>query len=120
MRITLNMQTSGALLSINDQQEKITQLSQQIASGVTLSSPSDDPYVWAQTMNINQGLDQYNSLLSNINFATGWGQATESSLSQLSDLVTQAKQIAISATSAGNKPEPARWPVRLAAFCSRR
>ena len=100
MRITLNMQTSGALLSINDQQEKITQLSQQIASGVTLSAPSDDPYVWAQTMNINQGLDQYNSLLSNINFATGWGQATESSLSQLSDLVTQAKQIAISATSA--------------------
>ncbi len=100
MRITLNMQTSGALLSINDQQEKITQLSQQIASGVTLSSPSDDPYVWAQTMNINQGLDQYNSILSNVNFATGWGQATESALNQLSDLVSQAKQIAIQATGA--------------------
>jgi len=100
MRITLNMQTSGALLDINNQQEQITQISQQIASGVTLSSPSDDPYAWAQTMNINQGLKEYNSILSGVNFATGWGQATDSSLSQLSSLVSQAQQIAVSATSA--------------------
>ena len=51
-------------------------------------------------MNINQGLKEYNSILSGINFATGWGRATESALSQLSDLVSQAQQIAISATSA--------------------
>ena len=100
MRITLNMQTSEALLTINDQQEQITQLSQQIASGVTLSSPSDDPYAWAQAMNINQRLKEYNSILSGINFATGWGRATDSALNQLSNLVSQAQQIAISATSA--------------------
>ena len=97
MRITLNMQTSGVLLNINNQQEKITQLSQQIASGVKLSSPSDDPYAWSQTMNINQGLQEYKSILSGINYATGFGQATESALNQLSDLVSQAQQVAISA-----------------------
>jgi len=100
MRITLNMQTNEALLTLNNQQEQITNLSQQIASGVTLSSPSDDPYDWAQAMNINQGLQEYNSILSGINFATGWGQATGSALSQLSNLVSQAQQTAISAASA--------------------
>jgi flagellar hook-associated protein 3 FlgL len=99
MRITLNMQTSGVVLSINQQQEQITQLSQQIASGVTLTSPSDDPYAWAQTMNINQGLKEYNSILSGINYGTGWGQATSSALSQLSSLVSQAQQAAVSASS---------------------
>ena len=107
MRITLNMQTSEALLNINNQQENITQLSQQIASGEVLSSPSDDPYAWAQTMNINQGLQEYKSILSGINFGTGWGQATESALNQLSDLVSQAQQVAISAQSETGSQESA-------------
>ena len=99
MRITLNMQTDQTLLTLNDQQEQINQLSQQISSGVTLSSPSDDPYDWAQAMNLNQGLQEYNSILSGISFGTGWCQATGSALSQLSNLVSQAQQIAVSARS---------------------
>ncbi|MGA2936077.1 MAG: flagellin [Syntrophobacteraceae bacterium] len=100
MRITLGMQTNQTLLTLNDQQEQINQLSQQISSGVKLSSPSDDPFGWAQVMNVNQGLQEYNSILSGINFGTGWAQATGSALSQLSNLVSQAQQIAISAGSA--------------------
>ncbi len=107
MRITLGMQTSQTLLSLNDQQEQITQISQQIASGVKLSSPSDDPYDWAQAMNLNQGLQEYNSILSGVNFGTGWGQATGSALSQLSNLVSQAQQIAISASSANGTSQSA-------------
>ena len=99
MRITLNMQTSGVLLEINNQQEQITQLSQQIASGQKLSSPSDDPYAWAQTMNINQGLQEYKSILTGISYGTGWGQATGSALNQLSNLVSAAQQAAVSAQS---------------------
>lgn len=94
------MQTNQTLLTLNDQQEQITQLSQQISSGVKLSSPSDDPYDWAQAMNLNQGLQEYNSILSGINFGAGWGKATGSALSQLSNLVSQAQQIAISTGSA--------------------
>ncbi len=99
MRITLDMQTDQNLLTINDQQEQINQLSQQISSGQKLSSPSDDPYDWAQAMNLNQGLQEYTSILSGISFGTGWCQATGSALSQLSNLVSQAQQIAVSAGS---------------------
>lgn len=100
MRISFTMQTDETLLNLNDKQEQISQLSQSIASGTKLSSPADDPYSWAQAMDVKQGLREYNSILSGINFATGWGQATGSALSQLSNLVSQAQQIAISATSA--------------------
>jgi flagellar hook-associated protein 3 FlgL len=100
MRITLNMQTNQTLLTLNDQQEQINQLSQQISSGVKLSSPSDDPYDWAQAMDLNQGLQEYSSILSGISFGTGWAKATSSALSQLSNLVSQAQQIAVSASSA--------------------
>lgn len=99
MRISFGMQTSEALLTLNDKQEQINQLSQQISSGVKLSSPADDPYSWAQAMNVKQGLRQYQSIMSNITYATGWEQTSNSALSQLSNLVSQAKQAAISATS---------------------
>ncbi len=105
MRITFNMQSNETLLTLNNQQEQINQLSQQIASGVKLSSASDDPDAWAQTMNVNQGLGEYNSIVGGLNFATGWGQSTESSLSQLSDLVSQAKQVAISASGASTSTQ---------------
>ncbi len=107
MRITLNMQTDQSLLTLNNQQEKITQLSQEISSGVKLSSASDDPYAWSQVMNVKQGMSEYNSILSGINFATGWDQATESSLNELSDLVSQAQQVAITASSANSTSQNA-------------
>jgi flagellar hook-associated protein 3 FlgL len=93
------MQNNESLLTLNNQQEQITQLSQEISSGLKLNSASDDPSAWAQAMNVKQGLREYTSCLSGISFATGWGDATESALNQLSDLVSQAKQLAISASS---------------------
>ncbi|SPF36274.1 putative Flagellar hook-associated protein 3 [Syntrophobacter sp. SbD1] len=109
MRITLNMQDAQSLLTLNNQQEQITQLSQQISSGQQMSAPSDDPYSWAQAMNTQQGLREYTSIQSNISFATGWEQATSSALSQLSSLVSQAKQVAISASSASGTTESAAY-----------
>ena len=105
MRITFSMQTNETLQNVNDQQEQINTLSQQISSGKLMSSPSDSPLAWSESMNANQTLREYNSFLSNINFATGWGQTTESALSQLSDLLTQAKGVAEEATSAAGESE---------------
>lgn len=100
MRITLGMSTNETLLNLNDQQEQINTLSQQISSGKQLNAASDNPYSWSQAMNTTQTVREYNSFISNVNFATGWGNATESALSQFSTLLTQAKSVAESGTSA--------------------
>lgn len=109
MRITFTMLGNSTLTNLNNQQEQISTLSEQISSGTTLASPSDDPYAWAQSMNVNQGVREYNSFLSNITFATGWGNSTESSLNQLTDLISQAKQIAISASSTNGSTQASAY-----------
>lgn len=100
MRITFGMQTSETLINLNDQQEQITNLSQEISSGKQLLAPSDNPESWAQAMSASQTVREYNSFISNVNFATGWGQETESALTTLTGLLSQAKQVGIEANSA--------------------
>jgi flagellar hook-associated protein 3 FlgL len=100
MRISFNMQSGQTLQTLNDKQEQINTLSQELSTGVKLSTPADDPYSWAQSMNTKQGLREYDSILNNITFATGWQQTADSALTQISGLVSQAKQTAISALGA--------------------
>lgn len=99
MRISFAMQTGTTIQSLDDQQQQITTLSNAISSGNSMTSPSDDPYAWARSMNIKQGLTEYDSILQNVNYATGWNNTTDSALNQLSNLVSEARQVAISATS---------------------
>jgi flagellar hook-associated protein 3 FlgL len=94
------MENTQTLLDLEQDQDQINQTSEALSSGVKFSSPSDDPYAWAQSMNAQQGIREYTSIQSNLTFATGWEKATSSALTQLSDLVSQAEQVAISATSA--------------------
>jgi flagellar hook-associated protein 3 FlgL len=99
MRITLIASNDQNLLTLENQETEINQISQTISSGQKMSSPSDDPYSWAQAMNVQQGVREYNSVLGNVSYANGFEQATSSALSQLSDLLSQAKDVAISAAS---------------------
>jgi flagellar hook-associated protein 3 FlgL len=100
------MQTNNALLAFEQDQDQISTLSTEVSSGSTLTSPGDDPNAWAQSMNFRQGIREYNTLVSNINFATGWDQATDSSLNQISTLLSQAQQTAISAQGASGMSDP--------------
>jgi flagellar hook-associated protein 3 FlgL len=100
MRISFAMQSDATIQSLDGQQEQINTLSNSISSGQKLASPTDDPSSWSQSMNVKQGLREYDSILSNIDYATAWGNSTDSALNQLSNLVSQAQQTAISAASA--------------------
>lgn len=99
MRVSFAIQKETTLLSLNQKQENMMRLSDQISSGVRFSSPSDDPYSWAQSMDVKQGLREYDSILGNISYASGWNKATDSALNHISDFVSEARQAAISAQS---------------------
>ncbi len=99
MRVSFAIQKETTLISLNQKQESMMRLSDQISSGVRFNSPSDDPFSWAQSMDVKQGLREYDAILGNINYATGWNNATDSALNHLSDLVSQARQTAISSQS---------------------
>ncbi len=50
-------------------------------------------------MTVKQGLREYDSVLGNIDFATGWNESTDSALSNLSKLISDARQVGITAAS---------------------
>lgn len=106
MRISFAIQKDSALLSIDQNQEEINRLSTAVTTGNKLTCPGDDPSAWSQSMDFKQGLREYDSILNNINFATGWNQSTDSALSQISNLLSQAKQTAISAEGGSGMEDP--------------
>lgn len=97
MRITLSMAMESQTAAINRKQEDIARLSNNISSGKKLLNSSDDPLGWAQGMDIKQGLRELDSFQKNIDFATGWNQMTDTALSHLSDVVSNAQKIGTSA-----------------------
>lgn len=103
MRVSFAMTYSNSTQNLDQDKTDISKLSAQVSSGTRLQSPTDDPWAWSQAFNMNQNLREYQSFQSNIQYAQGWGQATESALSQMSDLLVKAKQIAIGSISANSQ-----------------
>lgn len=100
MRITFALQNDRILYRLNQRQEDISHLTDAVSSGNRLSSPSDDPTAWAKAMTYRQGMREYDSLLQNVSFATGWNQASDSAINALTDMVSTARQAGISAENA--------------------
>ncbi len=99
MRISFANEKDASLFWINQRKEDIATLTNSISSQKKMASPSDDPASWARAMDFKHGLGEYDSILGNMDFATGWDQATDSALNNISDLISQARQAAISANS---------------------
>ncbi len=97
MRISFAIEQDNNLLWLNRRKESTNQLSNSISSGTKLASPSDDPVAWARSADLKQGLREYDSILGNLDFATGWNQAADAALTNVSDLISQARQVGISA-----------------------
>jgi flagellar hook-associated protein 3 FlgL len=102
MRITLAMQNETTVQNLNQHLSSMDRLARTVSSGKRLATPSDDPSGWAQSLNLQANLKDYDSIIKNIDFATGWNQVTDNALTNLSDLVSQARQIGIQAASANS------------------
>ena len=97
MRITLAMNQQTTLRDINNNSEDVNRLISSISTGKKLSKAADDPSAWAQAMDLKQGMREYDTINSNMDFVTTWDNTTDSALNQLNNLVTQAKNAAIQA-----------------------
>jgi len=106
MRITFGTQYKGTVSSLNKNLEQMYSLSDAMASGVRLTAPSDDPASWSKAMDLKQGLREYDSVLKNIDYATGWTETTDSALSDISDLLSQAHAAGVAAIGADGSEEP--------------
>ena len=92
IRLNSLTRSSGELLTLN----------QQLSSGVRLARPSDDAVASAIVSGIDASIERDDQRLRNLSHARGLMNETDVSLSQITELVDQSKQIALEQTGSGS------------------
>jgi len=83
-----------SLGTLQSNQLSLLKVQQQIATGQRLSLPSDDPAATVGIMGLNQQIAANTQYNNNLTFASGFLGMADSTLSNISTLVTQAQSIA--------------------------
>lgn len=99
MRITNGMIAATTLRNVEANQARIEQLQSQLTSGSRITKPSDDPIGAARALSFQEGIDQTDQYLSNIDQATGWLNTTDSTLSAVTTLLQRARELAVQGSS---------------------
>jgi flagellar hook-associated protein 3 FlgL len=103
MRVSFAMRYSNMVRQMGQKQADLSRLSDTLSSGVRVQRPSDDPTAWSEASSVSESLRQLDTYKNNIDFATGWNNQTDSALTQLNDLITQARDLGIRAVSASSE-----------------
>lgn len=89
MRITNRMMTNSTLGNINKNKQNLTKLEEQYNTGKKIQRPSDDPIIAVRALKLRGNLTELNQYYEkNIPDARSWMEVTESSLQQITDLMT--------------------------------
>jgi flagellar hook-associated protein 3 FlgL len=94
MRVTFTQTYDKLTLNINSKQEAVDRYSNMVASGKRFQKAADDPWAWARSANLQQGLREIEAFQKNVTFGNDWNQASGTALYHVADLVSQAKQAA--------------------------
>jgi flagellar hook-associated protein 3 FlgL len=95
MRVTTSMIQRNVLSDLNTLSEKLSKTQSKASSGKEITRPSDDPFNAARAMGLRQSLDANTQYTRNLNDAQGWQDATESSLSSMTDFVKRANTLVL-------------------------
>ncbi len=93
-RITTQMQNAQMLGGMLGTQSALAKVEQQISTGQQLTAPSDDPAAATGIMQLNNQISGATQFDSNLNFASGFLNTADSTLTSVSSLINQANSIA--------------------------
>ena len=99
MRISQNMLYSSSIRYMNGSLGKLAEANEQNASQLRINRPSDDPAGYAEARGLDsviRGLDQYSD---NIGVAKSWLNQADSTLLQVSTIMTSIKGLASQAST---------------------
>jgi flagellar hook-associated protein 3 FlgL len=94
-RITHGMMSRNVLADLNAVSTRLSKTQQKIASNKEISRPSDDPFDASRAMALRQSLAATRQHQRNAQDATGWQDATEQALGQVTDLVHRARELIV-------------------------
>ncbi len=95
-RVTHNLQTLSLLDSLRRNTMNLFTEQNKLASGLRLNSPSDDPVLASKALNLSEVLDAQEQILLNVRYADAFLTATDNGMSDIADLLTEARATASS------------------------
>ncbi len=102
VRITNNAIVRTSLASIQDNLRRVGEAHQRATSGLRISRVSDDPAGASQVLGADRGLRALEQYRRNIDSARTRLDAEETALTQLSDLLTRGRELALAQANASS------------------
>ncbi|MEA5114689.1 MAG: flagellar hook-associated protein FlgL [Geobacteraceae bacterium] len=99
MRITSGMTANNALYYLQKESSRLNLLNEQVASGLVINRPSDDPISTRQILDMNSDIKSGDQYLSNITKSNMWLSTTDTALQGMAGFISQAKKLAGTITS---------------------
>jgi flagellar hook-associated protein 3 FlgL len=98
-RVTTQMTASNLLANINQAMDRIDTTQQELSTGRKINQPSDNPYGTGLALQLNNQLANLDSYSNNVTDGTGWAQAANASLSDVTDSVQRIRELVVQASN---------------------
>ncbi|OZB74800.1 MAG: flagellar hook-associated protein 3 [Halothiobacillus sp. 14-55-98] len=100
MRVSTSMVFAQGLSNLQQQQSAMLQSQQEIATGVKLTNPAQDPVAFSTASDLSVLNSKQNQYSTNIDNATGKIQVQESTLGSITTMLQSVRDVAIQANNA--------------------
>jgi flagellar hook-associated protein 3 FlgL len=103
-RITSQMVSRSVLADLNDVATRMAETQRKMASGKEITRPSDNPFGTARALTLRGELEDNRQLQRNVSDASAWNQATDTALSNVTDVVQRARELLIQGANDSSSP----------------
>jgi flagellar hook-associated protein 3 FlgL len=98
-RVTTQMTSQTLLADINQALDRIDTTQQELSTGKRINQPSDDPYGTSLSLQLDNQLADLTSYNNNVTDGTGWAQAGNTALSDVTNAVQRVRELALEAAN---------------------
>lgn len=96
------MTSSLILNDLNSSMDQMDTTQQELASGLSINEPSDNPYGTSLSMQLNGDLSALTSYSGNVTDGTSWANTAQSALTNITDVVQQVQEVVTEASNSTN------------------
>jgi flagellar hook-associated protein 3 FlgL len=98
-RITQQMTAQDLLSNINQALDRIDTTQQELSTGKKINQPSDNPYGTSLALQLNNQIANLGSYSNNVTDGTGWAQAGNAALSDITNAVQRIRELVVQASN---------------------
>jgi flagellar hook-associated protein 3 FlgL len=98
-RVTQQMTAQNLMANINQALDRIDTTQQELSTGKKINQPSDNPYGTSLALQLNNQLGNLTSYSNNITDGTGWAQAANAALTDITNSVQRVRELVVQAAN---------------------